>query len=192
MNITEKTIQRINQGDVKAFEELYRAYYVYLGAVATKYVFQVEVAREITNDVFLNCWQRRATLSYPILPYLLRAIKNRCINYLQRRRNEECPMSDAAEQLLAFQQQQIDQDAYPLAQLEHRETRMQIRRAVETLPPRCQQFFRQYLYGNKSYEEIAQLYQVSNSTVRVQIKIAIDKLKTLLSNLSLLLLGLFS
>ena len=52
--IREDTIKRLNKGDTKSFELLYSTYYVYLCAVATKYIFNSETAREIVNDVFLS------------------------------------------------------------------------------------------------------------------------------------------
>ena len=50
--VKEDIISRINNGDAKAFEQLYTTFYVYLCAVATKYVYNSEAAREIVNDVF--------------------------------------------------------------------------------------------------------------------------------------------
>lgn len=52
--VKEDIISRINNGDAKAFEQLYTTFYVYLCAVATKYVYNSEAAREIVNDVFMN------------------------------------------------------------------------------------------------------------------------------------------
>lgn len=49
--VKEDIISRINNGDAKAFEQLYTTFYVYLCAVATKYVYNSEAAREIVNDV---------------------------------------------------------------------------------------------------------------------------------------------
>lgn len=51
--VKEDIISRINNGDAKAFEQLYTTFYVYLCAVATKYVYNSEAAREIVNDVFI-------------------------------------------------------------------------------------------------------------------------------------------
>ncbi|WP_455640336.1 RNA polymerase sigma-70 factor [Parabacteroides sp.] len=181
--INKDTIQAINQGDIKAFETLYAAYYVFLGTVATKYVYQIEVAREITNDVFLNLWSNRATLDFPIHSYLICAVRNRCLNYIQRKRMSEFPLTDVQEQLLSFQEIQINQEELPLTQLEYKEMQEQIRQAVYSLPEKCRNIFIQYLYHNKTYDEIADLYSISNSTVRGQIRIAMAKLKVLLADL---------
>lgn len=183
--INERTIRLINQGDTRAFEDLYAAYYVFLGSVATKYVYQVEIAREIINDVFLNLWHNRTTLVFPIHAYLVRAVRNRCLNYLQRKRMNECSLTEIDEQLYAFHESQINQDEHPLAQLENKELQEQIRQAIYSLPEKCRHIFVQYLYHNKTYEEIAASYGISNVTVRRQVGIALEKLRKLLGNLNM-------
>lgn len=182
--INEETIRLINQGDARAFEDLYAAYYVFLGSVATKYVYQVEIAREIINDVFLNLWHNRATLAFPVHSYLVCAIRNRCLNYLQRKRLSELSLTEVQEQLFAFQEAQISQDEQPLAQLENKEIQEEVRRAVDALPEKCRNIFIQYLYHNKSYEEIAALYAISTITVRRQVGIAMEKLRKSLAKLN--------
>lgn len=189
--LQKNIINQINQGDTKAFEKLYTTYYVYLCAVATKYVFHAESAQEIVNDVFLNVWNNRATLEYPAKPYLIRAVKNRSINYIQRKRIQEVPLSDIQEQLLSIQEQQINLEEQPLAYLENKEFQEKIRTAIDNLPKRCREIFIEYLYNSKSYDEIAEIYQLSNSTVRVQVKIGMTKLKEALSGLLFLLLYLY-
>lgn len=183
--INEETIRLINQGDARAFEDLYAAYYVFLGGVATKYVYQVEIAREIINDVFLSLWHNRTTLMFPIHSYLVYAVRNRCLNYLQRKRLSEYPLTDVEEQIYAFHEAQISQDEHPLAQLENKELQEQIRQAVNSLPEKCRNIFIQYLYHNKSYEEIADLYAISTVTVRRQVGIALDKLRKRLGNINM-------
>lgn len=183
--ISERTIRLINEGDAKAFEDLYAAYYVFLGSVATKYVYQVEIAREIINDVFLNLWNNRTTLVFPIHAYLVCAVRNRCLNYVQRKRMNEYSLTEADEQLYAFREAQISQDEQPLAQLENKELQEQIRQAIDSLPEKCRHIFIQYLYHNKTYEEIAELYAISNVTVRRQVGIALEKLRKRLGNLNM-------
>lgn len=180
--INQDIVARINQGDAKAFERLYTAYYVYLCAVATKYVFQAEVAKEIVNDVFVNVWNNHTELIHPVNAYLIRAVKNRCLNHIQRKRIQEISMTDVQDQLLSIQQQQIKGEEHPLAYLENKELEELIYEAVTSLPPKCRIIFEQYLYQNKTYEEIAQTNGITNSTVRVQIRVGLSKLRERLGN----------
>lgn len=39
LNLQEDILIRVNQGDMKSFEHLYHTFYVYLCAVATKYIY---------------------------------------------------------------------------------------------------------------------------------------------------------
>ena len=162
--VKEDIISRINNGDAKAFEQLYTTFYVYLCAVATKYVYNPEAAREIVNDVFMNVWNHQ----------------------------QEVPLSDVQENLLSIQELQIDADPHPLAYLENKEFEEKIYRAVDSLPAKCRDIFVQYLYHNKTYEEIAITNHISSSTVRVQIKIGLAKLRELLGDLYPLFLLIFN
>jgi RNA polymerase sigma-70 factor (ECF subfamily) len=189
--IKKDIVDRINEGDAKAFEQLYAVFYVYLRAVATKYIYNAEVAEEIVNDVFLSVWNNRQSLAYPVNSYLIKAVQNRCLNHLRQKRYQEVSLTEVQEQLLSYHEQMIEQDSHPLAQLEHKEFEQQIRKAINTLPEKCRNIFIQRLYYNKSYEEIAKINQISLSTVRVQIKIGISKLKDQLSGLLSVLFSLF-
>ncbi len=182
LSLKKETIHRINKGDAKAFEELYATFYIYLRAVATKYVYQKAIAQEIVNDVFLNVWSNRATLIHPVNAYLIKAVQNRCLNYVQRKRMEEVPVTDVQEQLLIIQEELINADEHPLAYLENKELESKIYEAVSKLPPKCRDIFELYLYQNKSYEEIAFINGISSSTVRVQIKIGLSKLRDFLGD----------
>ena len=191
--LKEEIIRKINQGDPGAFRQLYSAYYTYLCAVATKYIHQAEDAQEIVNDVFLNIWKNKVELTAPVGPYLIRAVKNRCINYITRQKMTEVSLTDVQEQLLTIQEEEVGKDENPLAYLENKELEELIEKAVKTLPPKCRTIFEQHLYQNMSYEEIAKENKIAASTVRVQIKIGLERIKTILGDhypLFLLLLHL--
>lgn len=178
--IKAELIKRINQGDAKAFETVYNLSYVYLCAVATKYVYSPTVAQELVNDVFLNIWHLRETLTFPLHTYLCRAVQNRCLNHIRSLRLREVPLSDVEEHWLRFREEQLQSDEHPLARLENKELREKIARTVDLLPPQCRTIFIQKFYYNKTSEEIAGELRLNASTVRVQLKIALAKLKKML------------
>ena len=100
--VKEDIISRINNGDAKAFEQLYTTFYVYLCAVATKYVYNSEAAREIVNDVFMNVWNHHSALIHPVNAYLIRSVRNYCLNYLRDKRQQEVPLSDVQESFCRY------------------------------------------------------------------------------------------
>ena len=69
-HINKEIIEQIRNGSEKAFSELYSAYYSYLNAVALCYLLDKNCSAEIVDDVFVNIWNKRDTLSYPIHYYL--------------------------------------------------------------------------------------------------------------------------
>jgi len=182
---------RVNQGDIKSFERLYSTFYVYLCAVATKYIYDAETAKEIVNDVFVSIWNNHTLLTAPVNAYLVRAVKNRCLNHLRQKRLEEVPLTDIQENLLHFREGLVGQPEEPLQHLEQEESQEKVLKAINLLPKKCRDIFIQYLYHNKSSEEIAAEQYISSSTVRVQIKIALTKLKPLLKDITITSLAFF-
>lgn len=182
MNIGKEIITRLNKGDTKAFEFLYSTYYVYLCAIAIKYVYKSSLAEEIVNDVFLNVWNNRSSLSYPVKAYLVRAVQNQCLSYYRKKRLDEIAVPDVKDYMIDTYEQLIHDDTSPLACLENKELEELISKAIYQLPEKCRDIFIQHLYYNKTYEEIAKMKNISSSTVRVQIKQGLSKLKVILGD----------
>lgn len=59
---------------------------------------------EIVDDVFINIWNKRDTLSYPIHLYLVRSVQNGCLNYIRAQRSQQNVLDEHKEQMLAFQE----------------------------------------------------------------------------------------
>ena len=175
--VKEDIISRINNGDAKAFEQLYTTFYVYLCAVATKYVYNSEAAREIVNDVFMNIWSSRGQLSFPIHNYLLRSVQNRCLNYIRTLHTRERVLDEYREELIAFQEEFCKNDNNPLQLLEIEELKSQVNTVIDSLSVKCRLVFEKYLYEGMSPQEIADEQAISVNTVRVHIKNAMDHIK---------------
>ena len=181
--IDEHVIRQINAGDEKAFSQLYGAYYVYLNSIAAYYVIDSNIGGEIVDDVFLNIWNRKHTLVYPVHSYLVRSVQNGCLNYIRMQQAQQNVYKEHKERLLSFQEYHILSTPLPLQYVEMRETETEIRFAVDSLPPQCKAVFEAYFYSGKSADTIADELNISISTVRVQLKKAMDRLKSMLKHL---------
>jgi len=181
--IDENVIRGIAGGEERAFSLLYDCYYTYLNTVAYCYIFNREVANEIVNDVFINIWHKRSTLSYPIHSYLVQSVKNGCLNHIRSKRTNERVLTEHKKQLLDFQEEYILSNPTPLQYVETQEIEKEVRNAIEKLPEKCRIIFEQYLFSGKLPEDIANELSLNVSTVRVQIKNALDKLKISLNHL---------
>lgn len=185
-HINKDVIEQISNGSEKAFSELYSSYYSYLNAVALCYLMDKEIVAEIVDDVFINIWNKRETLSYPIHYYLVRSVQNGCLNHIRMQRAQQNVLDEHKDRMLAFQENYIHSTPVPLQYVEMQQTEEEIRMAVNQLPPKCKMIFEEYFYAGKTVEVIADDMGLTISTVRVQIKNATDRLKQALKHLLLI------
>lgn len=185
--IDEKLIIQINDGSEEAFSVLYKAYYTYLNAIAIYYLFDKNVSAEVVDDVFLNIWYKRKTLVYPVHSYLIRSVRNGCLNYIRMQGVRQSVLDKHTEEIMEFQESNIISTPVPLQYVELKETEAEIKEAIGQLPPKCREVFEAYFYEGKSADEIAGEMSLNINTVRVQIKNAMDRLKQSLKHLLFIL-----
>lgn len=181
--INEDIIEQIRKGSEKAFSELFSTYYSYLNAIALCYLLDKEASAEIVDDVFINIWNKRAVLSYPIQYYLVRSVQNGCLNYIRAQKARQNTLDKHTEQMLTFQEHYIQSTPVPLQYVEMHQTEEEVRMAVNQLPSKCRSIFEEYFYAGKTVDVIANNMGLTVSTVRVQLKNATDRLKQTLKHL---------
>lgn len=166
--ITPSIVEGIIHSDPKSFRSLYDAYYSYLCGLAVGYIHDSEKARELVNDVFLRVWERRALLKYPPLPYLISGVRNACYNYLR-----SC--NKVSEVSLTLMERLPDVAMYDDTSVE--EIVKVIADLSKHLPKRCHEVFVMHFKKCMETEDIARSLGISASTVRVQLKIALEKIR---------------
>src|SRR5690606_19358976 len=179
--IDEYIIARISAGDERAFKTLYNHYFTYLCTSAMYYTLDEGVSKEIVNDVFVSVWERKQRLVYPVHSFLTTCVRNRSLNHIRSQKARLSMVDGYGVEVLRLQEAQLLKQATPFDIHEFKELESQIRTSVDSLPARCKAIFEQYLYGGQSPKEIAENMGVSVTTVRVQVKIALDRLKASLS-----------
>ena len=151
LDLVDKAIvQQVNKGSEQAFAELYKAYYAYLNAVAIYYLQDKEVAQEVVDDVFLNVWEKRENLVFPIHYYLVRSVQNGCLNYIRSQRALQTALDGHRDEVLFFLEEHILSTSTPLEDVELKETEAEIRRVVDNLPVKMRAVFEAYFYDGKS------------------------------------------
>lgn len=77
--------REIGLGNTRAFDELFITYYDKVLAFALQYTKQPESAEEITSELFVRIWLKRAMLAEVQNPevYLFVSIKNACLNWIR-------------------------------------------------------------------------------------------------------------
>jgi RNA polymerase sigma-70 factor (ECF subfamily) len=136
----QQLINDIRQGDIAAFEELHKRYYVFLCLVAEHIVRNPCDAEEIVSDVFVKLWniREKIEITTSIKAYLVNAVHNTSLNYLDRDKinnNLTDRLSDSDIKILAW-----DSD-YPLGQLYEKEIISILDQGISALPESCREIF---------------------------------------------------
>lgn len=175
----DELIQQLIQGTERAYRQLYVQHYELLCRVAYAYIFDRQLAESVVNHLIADIWERRKRLliSTPLRAYLVRAVRNRCINFLKLEYNQRESRWSESEQLLVG----VMSDAYPAAQLLGRELENELIKAIEQLSPECRRVFELSRYEELSHAEIADQLSISVNTVKYHIKTALAQLRTDLS-----------
>lgn len=173
----ELIIKKLKQGDERAFRFIYDRHYVLLCRFANRLLDNRDLAEEIVDDVIFWLWEHRSELDITssIRAYLMRAVRNRCLNELTSRTlKEEVSLSsfmfpeniDLIEVLFV-------EENHPLGYLLEQELEEELFRAIEELPAECRAVFKKSRFEQKSYEEIAREQNISVNTVKYHIKNAL-------------------
>ena len=86
MENTEKLIvEQLKNGNEDAYKYIYDYHYVLLCHIANQYLNDNFLSETIVGDVIFHLWEIRETLNITITirSYLIKAVRNRCIDYLK-------------------------------------------------------------------------------------------------------------
>lgn len=182
--------ENIQKKTLDAFSKYYNDYYVLLCTIAFNYIEDKFIAEEAVGEVFLNLWEKfdEIEIKTSFKAYLIKAVKNWCLNYLEHQKVEE-----RLKQKLLNEQALADlscNDEYPLGYLYEEELSSIIARAINSLPIQCRKIFILKRDDGLTYEQIAEQLQVSVNTIKTQVKIALTKLRESLKDYALLFIAL--
>ena len=167
---------------VSSFEHFFRMNYHLACLVALRYLKDQQIAEDVVQETFMGLWQKRneLTIESNLKQYLLRAVRNRSLNYLERSRQFD-QLTDAAKELAVDEEQSVYADE---------ELAVRIARSIEMLPPQCKKIFLLAYQDDLTYNEIAERLNLSKNTIKTQMGIAYkilrEKLKSYFLNLFIL------
>ncbi|MDH6533572.1 RNA polymerase sigma-70 factor [Parabacteroides sp. 52] len=170
-------LKKIKEGDIKAFENIFRLYYSPLCMYATSLTGQMDTAEEIVQELFYVFWKERANIQlfHSLKSYLYGAVRNRSFQYLEhlevRNRYREAILS-----------QKPTGSISPLEQLEYEELQQLIKRTIHRLPKRRQRIFQMHRLEGMKYAEIASALSVSVKTVEAEMSKALQTLRKEIEN----------
>lgn len=174
---TDSLLTLIAEGSQRAFDVFYHAYYEQVFRTALYYLRNTDTCREVVSDVFFAAWKGRKTLPKinDIDSYLYVITRNEALRWLQReekRNSLRVSLSSAPVQL------EIEDEIDTASGIETAELEKALTEAVDLLPEKCRIIFLMSREHGLSSVDIAHRLSISDSTVRVQLKIAVTKIVT--------------
>jgi RNA polymerase sigma-70 factor (ECF subfamily) len=176
-------IRQITQGDKNAFEVLFKNHYANLCGYALKYVWELDQAEEIVQDLFFNLWNKKSQLyiSSSVESYLFRAVRNACLNYLKHKKIQDNYASAVQENYSSG----IRLNDNPMETLE---LQKRIDESIESMPPERKKIFLLSRYDGLKYKEIADKLGISVKTVEAQMGKALKYLREELKEFMILII----
>ena len=155
-----------------AFERFYNLYYDQVFRFAYYCLGEKEACKEGVSDVFFSIWKSKARLKEidNIDTYLYITVRNEALRHISRSNSVNKIQMD---QLYSFEP---EEEATPEGMLESQEMRELFNLAIDELPEKCRLIFLMIREEGLSTKEVAKILSIQESTVRVQMKIAVEKL----------------
>ncbi|MCE2616618.1 RNA polymerase sigma-70 factor [Phocaeicola oris] len=181
----QEIIHALKRGEEQAFRYVYDHHYIILCKVANDFVEDPSLAEMIVEDVISHLWEIRKTLDIQssLRRYLMRAVRNRCINYLESEqvkwesRFSNFPYEIPEKHFLFEKDIQ-----HPLGYLLEKEMENEIIKAVKAIPYESQKIFRESRFDHRKNEDIAKELGISVDTVKYHIKKSLAFLREKLSD----------
>ncbi|UOB17955.1 RNA polymerase sigma factor [Abyssalbus ytuae] len=171
----KKLIRKIKQGNQKAFKEVYHSYYSKLIQTANRFDFKFLTPDDFVQETFLKLYKNRNQLKEDVLfdKQLFVICKNIIINHLNRE-NKVIPI-DNYKSGIEEQAEETYADYFE-------DRKNQIYTVLNQLPEQQRKIYTLHKLDNYSYQEIAQITNLSKKTIANHIYLANKFIQKKISN----------
>lgn len=174
-----KLLNKIQQGNMGAFERLYDLYKVQIFNFCYSIIKSQAEAEEVVQDTFLQIWRSKDQFHEIISfnGFIYRIAKNKTLNKIRKRVGEPKAFVSMQDDFSVLNQTENE--------ILYREMQELLDVAVEALPRKRQEIFRLSREEGLSNEEIAVRMGISVNTVKSQMTKALSFLKSYLEWISI-------
>jgi len=155
----DEVVRRAQQGDVEAFESIYRTHAPPIHALCRRMIGDESEARDLVQDVFVRAWQRLPTFrgQSALATWMHRLAVNVVLEQMRSTRRDVARFIDDA-----------DHDSF-FARPTSPDERMDLDRAINQLPAGARTVFVLHDVHGYSHDEIAQMTGIAAGTARAQL-----------------------
>jgi RNA polymerase sigma-70 factor (ECF subfamily) len=170
---TNELLQLVSIDSRRAFDMFYNIYYKQVFRFVYYQLKDTGACREVVSNVFFSVWRSRTSLTKikSIDAYLYTTARNEVQRYMAKNNDyrnisiDEIPI-----------QVEVREDDTPEKKLINKEIETFVSQIISQLPEKCRVIFLMNRHEGLKNAEIAERLSISESTVRVQMKIAIEKI----------------
>lgn len=186
VNFDEDLVDRLREGDSAAFVDIYEKYWYKVFLSAYRRVGDKEVARELTQDLFLKIWDRRLKMKIDKLEnYLMIAIKNSVIGYIEKQL--------AANRYLKYYKSFISMHTLSTENaVNFNELSEAIEKGLIKLPEKSRTVFKLHKLDHWPVDKVAHHLQLSEKTVGYHLTKSVKFMRIFLKEFTLSIFFLFS
>ncbi len=159
---------RLHEGDLKAFDPLFRSLRGRAFQIALSLVGSREDAMDLTQEAFLRVFKARESFDpkQPFLPWFHRILRNVCFSHLRKaRRVREDSLTMADDNGDAVDFEILDDGPAPEDHVSHRESLRMYQEALRTLSARDREVLVLRHHQGLTYKEIAAALDIPEGTV---------------------------
>jgi RNA polymerase sigma-70 factor (ECF subfamily) len=172
-------IQRCREGDLGAFEEVYRTHAGRLYSVAVRLLGNAADAEDLLQDIFLAAHRKLDTFrgESSLGTWLYRLATNLCLDHLRSRTGRSNQITDSLEDETGL----FDRASAGLA--DQTVTKMDLERALARLPEGCRAAFVLHDVEGLEHREVGEILGIAEGTSKSQVHKARLKLRSLLAGM---------
>ena len=175
INNESELLKQISQGDRAGFKTLYTSYFPYVQQYISLYESSKTSLDELTQDVFVRIWEKRAHLAKveTFRPYLFMVTRNVVFNYLRGLKVQQKvrELDGVEEKVGSGTEDQLLYKQYYRIALE----------AMEKLPPGRRKVLKMSIDDGLTLDEIAAELKISRAGVKKQLYAATSFVRQYLS-----------
>jgi RNA polymerase sigma-70 factor (family 1) len=167
-------LQRLKNGDTKAFLQIYNKYHLILYVYVLRFVKIPSLAEDVVQDVFLRIWESRQGIKPELsfAGYLFHISRNKVFKLMKKIANELELQNRVMIQLSEIlESREVEQKLQWHIYNDH------LQHAINLLPPQRQKVFKLCREEGRSYEQTAHELGISRNTVKEHMVLAMRSIK---------------
>jgi RNA polymerase sigma-70 factor (ECF subfamily) len=166
-------VERSRGGDMAAFEAIYRRHAGRLYGLASRMAGSVDDGEDLLQEIFLQAYRKLGSFKgeSSLGTWLYRLAVNHCLDFVRSRRAKNDKMTESLAD---------DEGAIPIPVRESPIVRLDLERAIASLPDGCREAFVLHDVEGFEHREIGELLGIAEGTSKSQVFKARMKIRAML------------